>query len=116
MALSGDESYIESASQGQVIPILVACALDFDPRNSLYMGVMFFGERASTAQIGVSQQQGDTEPAENTAPEVAQSIPDRQATEDETFNFQVPEGTFNDPDDGNLSLSASRSDGSELPG
>ena len=36
-----------------LIPVLVACALDFDPRNSLYMGVMFFGERASASQIGI---------------------------------------------------------------
>jgi len=37
-----------------LIPILVACALDFDPRNSLNMGVMFFSKRASAAQIGMT--------------------------------------------------------------
>ncbi|PSP19419.1 MAG: hypothetical protein BRC58_01190 [Cyanobacteria bacterium QS_8_64_29] len=37
-----------------LIPILVVCALDFDLRNSLNMGVMFFGKRASAAQIGIS--------------------------------------------------------------
>ena len=36
-----------------MIPILVACALDFDLQNSLNMGVMFFGKRAPTAQIGM---------------------------------------------------------------
>ena len=36
------------------IPILVVYALDRDSRNSLNMGVMFFGERASAAQIGIT--------------------------------------------------------------
>ena len=36
------------------IPILVACALDFDLQNSLNMGVIFSGKRASTAQIGIT--------------------------------------------------------------
>lgn len=38
----------------RVIPILVACALDRDFRNSLNMGIMFFGERAFAAQIGMT--------------------------------------------------------------
>jgi len=37
-----------------LIPILVACALDCDPLNSLNMGVMFFSKRASAAQISIS--------------------------------------------------------------
>jgi hypothetical protein len=37
----------------QVIPILVACALNSDLRNSLNMGVIFFDKRASAAQIGI---------------------------------------------------------------
>ena len=36
-----------------LIPILVACALNLDLRNSLNMGVMLFGKRASAAQIGI---------------------------------------------------------------
>jgi len=51
----------------------------------------------------------------NDAPEVANSIADQQATEDQQFNFQVPDNTFTDPDDNNLTLSASQGDGSELP-
>jgi len=35
----------------------VACALDFDLQNSLNMGVIFFGKRASTAQIGMTSNQ-----------------------------------------------------------
>ncbi|PSP19152.1 MAG: hypothetical protein BRC58_01525 [Cyanobacteria bacterium QS_8_64_29] len=36
-----------------LIPILVVYALDRDPRNSLNIRVMFFGGRASAAQIGI---------------------------------------------------------------
>ena len=42
------------AIEEALIPILVACALDFDLQNSLNMGVIFFGKRASTAQIGIT--------------------------------------------------------------
>ena len=35
------------------IPVLVACALDCDLRNSLNMVVMFLGKRASATQIGI---------------------------------------------------------------
>ena len=38
-----------------IIPILVACALDCDLQNSLNMGFMFFGKRASAAQIGIKR-------------------------------------------------------------
>jgi hypothetical protein len=34
-----------------IIPVLVTCALDFDLRNSLSIGVMFFVKRASASQI-----------------------------------------------------------------
>ena len=37
-----------------VIPILVACALDFDLRTLFNMGIMPLGKRASAAQIGIS--------------------------------------------------------------
>ena len=37
----------------RLMPILVACALDCDPRNFLNMGVMFSGKRALAAQIGM---------------------------------------------------------------
>ena len=44
----------ESISEARpVIQILVVYALDRDPRNSLNMGVMFFGGRSSAAQIGI---------------------------------------------------------------
>ena len=38
-----------------LIPVLVACALDFDLRNSLNMGIMFLGKRASASQIGMNK-------------------------------------------------------------
>ena len=51
----------------------------------------------------------------NDSPEAVNPLVEQQATEDEAFSFRVPENAFSDPDDANLSLSASRSDGSELP-
>ena len=44
-----------SARPHSLIPILVACALDFGFQNSLNMGIIFFEKRASTAQIGMTQ-------------------------------------------------------------
>ena len=54
--------------------------------------------------------------AVNDAPILAIPIPDRSITEDTTWSFQVPTGTFTDIDDGaTLSYSAKLADGSVLP-
>ena len=47
-----DEAIVRSLTA--VIPILVACALDFDLRTFLNMGIVPLGKRASAAQIGMS--------------------------------------------------------------
>ena len=38
-----------------LIPILVAYALDCDLLNPLNMGIMLFGKRASSTQIGIKR-------------------------------------------------------------
>jgi len=48
------KSILDSCWPACLILILVAYALDFDLRNSLNMGVMFFDKRAFAAQIGIT--------------------------------------------------------------
>jgi hypothetical protein len=38
-----------------MMPVFVICALDFNFRNFFNMGIMFFGKRASAAQIGINR-------------------------------------------------------------
>lgn len=51
----------------------------------------------------------------NKPPVVASGIPARSATQDASFGYTVPGGTFTDPDGDALTLSARRTDGSALP-
>jgi VCBS repeat-containing protein len=52
----------------------------------------------------------------NEAPQVAANIPDQTATAEQAFSFQVPDGSFADPDAGDtLSLSAALAGGGALP-
>ena len=51
----------------------------------------------------------------NDPPEVNNPISDQNATEDQSFQFQVPDDTFSDPDDEFLIFSANLDDGSDLP-
>ena len=53
--------------------------------------------------------------SDNNSPQLENFIADREATEGEDFNFQIPSEAFSDPDGDSLSYSASLSDGSELP-
>ena len=52
----------------------------------------------------------------NRAPVIAMSISDQSINEDTALSFQVPAGTFSDPDADTLLLSATLADGSPLPG
>jgi len=52
LIVTHDPRILDAADR--IIPILVACALDCDLQNSFNMGVMFFGKRASAAQIGIT--------------------------------------------------------------
>lgn len=49
-------------------------------------------------------------------PELDNPVADQSATEDSPFQFQVPAGTFSDPDGDNLTLDATLAGGSALPG
>ncbi|MES9957227.1 MAG: putative Ig domain-containing protein [Sedimenticola sp.] len=52
----------------------------------------------------------------NDAPTVETALTDQSATEDATFSFTIPEGTFRDVDAGDqLSLRVTQQDGSSLP-
>lgn len=52
----------------------------------------------------------------NRAPVVAAAIAAQAINEDSPLSFQVPAGTFSDPDADSLTLSATLADGSPLPG
>lgn len=52
---------------------------------------------------------------ENAQPVVDNPIADQMAEAGEAFSFQVPAGTFSDPDEDALTLSATQADGSALP-
>ena len=53
---------------------------------------------------------------DSTAPTVATVIPDQSATVGEAFGYRFPEGTFDDTDNDTLIYTASKSDGTDLPG
>ena len=56
-----------------------------------------------------------TSPPSNTAPTVANAIPDRTARVGTAFNYQVPANTFIDADSDSLTYTAAQSDGAALP-
>ncbi len=58
---------------------------------------------------------GSTGTASNTAPTVANAIPDRTATVGVDFSYAFPANTFNDADSDTLSYAATLSDDSALP-
>ncbi|WP_343464424.1 putative Ig domain-containing protein, partial [Pantoea sp.] len=51
----------------------------------------------------------------NDAPVVTGSLPPQRVSQDGSFNFTVPAGTFTDPDGDTLTLSATQADGAALP-
>jgi len=51
----------------------------------------------------------------NEPPQVNNPISDQNATEGESFQFQVPDNTFSDPDDDTLTFGANLNDDGELP-
>lgn len=77
------------------------------------------GNSGTDTLIGVATVQfagGVVELPANTAPELLAAIAGQTINEDSPFNFQVPAGTFSDPDGDTLALSATLADGSTLPG
>lgn len=52
---------------------------------------------------------------ENQTPQLNSSLANRSVTETSAFSFQIPTGSFSDPDGDNLTYSAKQSDGSALP-
>ena len=68
---------------------------------------------ASTGTVTIADD--DLPPPANTAPTVANAIPDGSATAGTAFSFQIPADTFTDADGDSLTHSAARTDGSALP-
>ena len=68
---------------------------------------------ASSGTVAIADD--DLPPPANTAPTVANAIPDGSATAGTTFAFQVAANAFNDADGDSLTYSATRADGSALP-
>ena len=58
---------------------------------------------------------GTTNTPPNSAPTVANMIPDQTATAGKTFSYAFPANTFNDADNDTLSYAATKSDGTALP-
>ena len=58
---------------------------------------------------------GTTNTPANSAPTVANMIPDQTATASKTFSYAFPANTFNDADNDALSYAATKSDGTALP-
>ncbi|ACT11526.1 MULTISPECIES: putative Ig domain-containing protein [Pectobacterium] len=99
--------------------------LHFDPTIGTFSGTPGNGDVGTvvirvTATDGsntsVSTSFGLTVTNVNDAPVVATPIPPQSVAQDGGFNFTVPAGTFSDPDGDTLTLSATLSDGSPLPG
>ena len=57
----------------------------------------------------------DIEVATNTAPTVANAIPDQAATVDTAFSYAFPANTFDDADGDNLTYTATKADDNALP-
>ena len=75
----------------------------------------FFGWSASSHTLRITIK-GYAIPSPNTAPTVANAIPDQAATVGTAFNYTVPENTFSDADDDTLTYTATKADGTDLPG
>jgi Ca2+-binding RTX toxin-like protein len=99
--------------------------LSFDPATRTFSGTPgndHVGSCTVTVsavdQLGAMAAQSFSITVENVndAPVVAISLADQTATEDQSFSFQIPAGSFIDVDAGDiLSYSATLSDGSALP-
>jgi len=87
-------------------------------RDAAILDVALSGDESfiqGVAQAQISQQEAEIEPPENVAPRVVQSIPDQDATQGESFEFQFPLATFSDRETSNEDLSYSLGNPDALP-
>ena len=74
-----------------------------------------FGREAGPADWVTIEVSGSAPPQTNTAPTVANAIPDQAATADRPFRYTVPGNTFSDGQNDPLTWSASKGDDTALP-
>ncbi|GKW14413.1 hypothetical protein PEC301937_03630 [Pectobacterium carotovorum subsp. carotovorum] len=97
--------------------------LSFNPATGTFSGTPGNGDVGSLS-IKLTANDGDTSVSTtfaltvtntNDAPVVSGTLPPQSVTQDGSFSFTVPAGTFTDPDGDTLTLSATLADGSPLP-
>ena len=74
-----------------------------------------FTDDASNAETLTSVATAVVSAAANTAPTVANTIPDQSATAGTAFSYAFPANTFSDADSDTLSYTATKADGTALP-
>ena len=99
--------------------------LSFDPETLTFFGTPGAGDAGTVrVELFAVDPMGETvsdvfeievEGSSNADPVVANAISDQTASEDIAFSFALPSDTFSDPDGDELSLSASLSNGDDLP-
>ena len=111
--------YTAEQSDGSPLPSW----LSFTPDTRSFAGTPQSSDADAgsvSVQVTASDGRGGTvsetfDIAVNTAPTVADEVPDQAATVGEAFSYVVPANTFEDADRDTLSYTAELSDGSELP-
>ena len=113
--ISTDSLYIKRIQNNLVI--------EYGDGDELFLDGWFDGRKiesvvfdnGSTLTAAELESSVDEIVAGNSAPELTGSIEDQERSEDELFEWQVPQGMFVDADGDTLSYSASLVDGSALP-
>ena len=110
-------------ASGALVTLQSDGSLSYDP-NGGFEDLAVEATRDDVFSYTIDDGQGGSDSAtvtvtvagENDPPFVAVEIPDQFATVGQGFNFMVPPGSFDDVDVGDvLSLTATQSDGSDLP-
>ena len=73
------------------------------------------GELENVVTLASPFVEGRIDPNENDTPQAENPIADREVTEGENFNFQIPDDAFSDPDGNDLSYSATLENSDSLP-
>ncbi|MEM0671601.1 DUF4347 domain-containing protein [Dickeya oryzae] len=120
---SGDTLTLSATqSDGSALPTW----LSFNPSTRTFSGTPGHSDvgnltirvtATDSSNASVSTTFGLTVNNSNLPPVVSTPVSDQSIAQNGSFNFTVPAGTFTDPDTGDtLTLSATRADGSALPG
>ena len=109
--VAGDGDTDNASFAIDVAVLKTAGAFDYEAKNEYSVRVR------STDSGGLKYEEIFTVSVENVdeLPTVENEIPDQQATEDEAFSYTFPEDTFNEPDEDELTYTATLADGSPLP-